>query len=245
MRRSYIDHMPGSGWRLRRGPELPAFAADEMEQRRTYKPIFDLRRRDGAWRALFRRERWKRVAEWESSVRRRESFCWVTGEESERVAALQLVEFEMDGFETNGSFFDALDSHSEADMLLAEALCSAWEDVPGEVAAWGPLVEFRAVWAHPRAAPHGLWADVANELLRRRYAHRSILVLKPFPLEYEGQLMQHPEARPGLHRRRNAMRRYYERLLGATPLAGMEGEHGWLWVPGRPEVPSPQDIAAD
>jgi hypothetical protein len=62
-------------------------------------------------------------------------------------------------------------------------------------------------------------------LLATEFRRRCILVLKAFPLEYEGK--GYPS---GFRLRQRAMIRHYRRLLGMAPFPGKPGREGWLYA---------------
>jgi hypothetical protein len=75
-----------------------------------------------------------------------------------------------------------------------------------------------------------VWALI-DRLVKREFRARkraSIIVLKAFPLEHEGNIT---DANRGafLHRQR-AMIRHYQHRLNARPLGRKLGKEGWMWV---------------
>lgn len=146
---------------------------------------------------------------------------------------------------------EALDTESGNACDLAEAVAEAWEDL---FDVGSPILEFHRLWVAPAYARGSAWAAPCLDLVRqRREARRpSILVLKPFPLEYEGALGRttiHADGRiertdggaleRGLEVRMAAMRRLYARVLGVAPLA-----RDWMWSRLDDGVPDPSPSAA-
>jgi hypothetical protein len=161
-------------------------------------------------------------------VRRRELFCWfeIAGE---RVGALHLIEFTPDVGIDNFEFLDTMDADYHADAVLAEVLCSGWEDLSLAVFCYGPILEFRLAWIAQRYARRVHWAAVAERLIETEFPRHSILVMKAFPLEYESQSPAGSPAHDGLIARQAAMVRYYRKLFGVQPFPGPVGKEGWLW----------------
>ena len=59
------------------------------------------------------------------------------------------------------------------------------------------------------------------------------MVLKAFPLEYEGNVPKGSELEIAFKRRVRAMIRYYQRIFGVRPFDGEYGDAGWLWREGE------------
>jgi hypothetical protein len=214
--------------RIRRGTEWPQSVENEQAQKLKYPRVMTINTEGAAHILHYRKSRWHRMNMGEGYVRQRDLFCWIMFEKR-RVGALHFVEFEPDVLIGNGDFFDTMDADYHADAHLAEVLCDAWHDVVDDVLAYGSVVEFRLAWMSPKYAISGLWAMAAEALLKVEFDERSILVMKAFPLEYEGRAPDGSPAHNGLMRRQAAMIRYYERLFGVDRFPGMSGAGGWLW----------------
>jgi hypothetical protein len=109
-------------------------------------------------------------------------------------------------------------------------LCDVWSDAVNDVLAYGPVLEFRLAWMAPQHATTAVWATAAEALIKAEFDEHSILVMKAFPLEYEG--LDAPEGAPvygGFISRQSAAIRYYRRLFGVDPFPGEWGADGWLW----------------
>ncbi len=65
-------------------------------------------------------------------------------------------------------------------------LCDVWSDAVNDVLAYGPVLEFRLAWMAPQHATTAVWATAAEALIKAEFDEHSILVMKAFPLEYEG-----------------------------------------------------------
>jgi hypothetical protein len=73
-----------------------------------------------------------------------------------------------------------------------------------------------------------LCATLIARLLNREFRRRgSMIVLKAFPLEFEG--VGPAASGKRVKRRTSALVRLYERRLGMTALPGKNGRAGWMW----------------
>lgn len=124
---------------------------------------------------------------------------------------------------------------------LADAMCSGW--TPAEVSAHGKLVWFERLWVEPRHARGGIW-PILNAFFDKRYGQPgpgggALMLMKPFPLEYEGAWAACSEVprqgQDALELRRAAMRRLYAARMGVRNVGGT----GWMWRPLNPEMPEP------
>ena len=57
----------------------------------------------------------------------------------------------------------------------------------------------------------------------------SLIVLKAYPLEYEGSLPDDSPMRPAFERRQAALMRLYRKTLGVAPMSGKYGDEGWMF----------------
>jgi len=164
----------------------------------------------------------------EGCVRQRDLFCWIKFDRTV-VGALHFIEFDADALITAEEFFDTMDADAQADATLAEVLCGAWDDVVSDVLERGPVLDFRLAWMSPKHARAALWANAADALIDAEFGDHSILVMKAFPLEYEGRAPEGSAAHSGLIRRQAAMIRHYCRLFGVSRFPSWAGNDGWLW----------------
>lgn len=214
--------------RIRRGVEWPNSVEEERRRKAKYHRELKITMRDGTYLLRFRKSRSHRMMMRDGCVKQRDLFCWIIAKKR-RVGALNFVEFEPDVLISNDDFFDTMDADYHADAHLAEVLCTAWDEVVPDVLDYGPVLEFRLAWVSPEYARSGLWAAAARALIEAEFDDHSILVMKAFPLEYEGRAPIGAPAHKGLERRRAAMVRYYGRLFGVARFPGMFGDDGWLW----------------
>lgn len=100
-----------------------------------------------------------------------------------------------------------------------------WTDAPfcyGDVCSFDRLVIDARVSTDVEAA----W-QVINALLRRIQRRLAVMVLKAFPLEYEGNVTA--ESRPAFERRQRALIRLYRRRIKFEPMPHKAlAEEGWM-----------------
>jgi hypothetical protein len=78
----------------------------------------------------------------------------------------------------------------------------------------------------------GRFSAAVNTLIGRLFKGRSLLILKAFPIEYEGRVTA--ENSDSFLRRQRAMKHHYQRILAVFPLPGIDGERGWMYsIPER------------
>jgi hypothetical protein len=177
--------------------------------------------------SIQRSRRWTKCLEDESEVSYREAYCEITSKD-DFVGFIEFVEIRMKWVDNEELFFE-LDAVSQAFADLATAICERWEDVFTEVGCFGPILVLDRVWVRPDYRNTSIWLRVANHLLDTIYDNRSFMILKPFPLEYEGKVEELNEF--AFEARTQAMRRYYSRVLGAKPLGESGHSAKWMWVP--------------
>lgn len=174
----------------------------------------------------FKRSRWEYVCYDQREVRTRqvEGLILVGGA---HVGSFAIVELDIPLLTGRWSFFDQMDSRSSADYQLAETLLAHWID-PAEVSDVGNIVELRRLWMAQTAALKP-WLRKALELvLQDIFGDRSLLILKAFPLEYEGSVSADNKIR--FLARQRAMMRFYSTTIGVQPLPGESGGAGWMYA---------------
>jgi hypothetical protein len=202
--------------KLCRDGNPPDFVQYEQACRLTYRNRIEL---NGGAVLRYRRTR-RSPVDWnprQKDLLEREFFGWIHVE-NERVGAIHLLEYRGSPFLWNEEFLQIMDSMSFAQSELAKALIAAWEDVGDDLFSFGDVIEFRCAWTDKRRCPPGLWASAAIRLINLECPDYSILALKAFPLEYEGNGGDLVDA--SLRRRQEAMRRYYRSVLGVTSIPG-------------------------
>ncbi len=144
------------------------------------------------------------------------------------VAALREWALAEPALVDNALFVDAADSLSQTDYEMAEFVASVWDDDDHPL-EYGHIVHFDRL-SIPR--PHPWIWDALSSALTRQFAKRqSLLVVKAFPLEFEGRREDSSGTdnthHPAFVKRQAAMRRHYMSKLGVRNMSG-DGS-GWMW----------------
>jgi hypothetical protein len=157
--------------------------------------------------------------------------------DGEHAGSFLLNELRPKPFIDKRRFFEWADAMSSELSELAEVICRHWEEV-FDVTDSGTVLELARVWTHPAFSGEGRFALAANTLIGLS-AEWSLLVLKAFPLEYEGQVSDGNA--DAYTRRKAAMMRHYRSTLGVTQFPGDAGDEGWMYLI-RPDlfIPRPQ-----
>jgi hypothetical protein len=134
-------------------------------------------------------------------------------------------------------FVEEADTSSQAAYEMARAVHAGWHKLEDDEGLnpfdFGTLICFDRLRISKGAPSDDIWAAIKEHLIKRRFSRRSaMLVLKGFPLEYEGCLTEDNVGR--FNHRQKAMVRLYMRRLGAEPFDG--GKDGWLWLPLRSDL---------
>jgi hypothetical protein len=124
-----------------------------------------------------------------------------------------------------------MDCDDEYEATLSGVLCKQFGNLIDEITPIGPILDFRRAWIMPRFA-HGDLFRLAARALAEKLDY-SIMVLKAFPLEYEGKALEGSDLEIAFKRRVRAMIRYYQRIFGVRPFDGEDGDTGWLWREGE------------
>jgi hypothetical protein len=223
---------------LRRGDALPRSVQLEIDRRDQYPRKAAVRLGDAPLELRWRKTRLQALPWGDECVRRRETFCWVYID-SRRAGAVHFIEWYPDPFIGDDLFFDEIDADSHEAASLAEAVLSGW--AIDDLAEAGSILEFRLAWMTPEYARGSLWAEVATHFLKAQFRKDAgVLMLKAFPLEYEGRA-DGSAIDDALTRRRAAMIRHYRRVLGVELLPGWAGEDGWMWRRLSPTTPAPAE----
>lgn len=213
--------------RIRRSGEPPRFVAAEKIRHASYRHTLPLRSGDAEASLRYRFSRWRSIAE-DERVRKRELFAWIhVGRR--RVGALELHEFEPSGCFDNEDVFEVMDCEDAFESRLAEVLCSVFDDLCFDVAPHGSILDFRHAWIAPAPAHQGLFAKAATTIVDTAFPDHALLVMKVYPLEYEGKVPDGAPVQAGLAARQRAMARHYGQIFGVRPLPDPHGQEGWLW----------------
>jgi hypothetical protein len=223
--------------RIRRSTELPAAPRYEHAGRYKYPHRLELVADGRALTLRYRRSKLGYLLGYDAGfVRKRELFCWLF-EGRIRIGAVHFIEWDIDPFANKTDFLFEMDSHEQITGELAVVISSAWK--LAELVDHGRLLEFRTAWMMPGRQP-GAWLHAAELLMDRVYRDdASVLVLKAFPLEYEGSNPKESGLDAALERRQSAMKRHYVRCLRVEPMPGDFGRDGWMWRALSAGVPKP------
>jgi hypothetical protein len=185
----------------------------------------------GGFLARYRKSRLWGLLDDDCLVAQRTLHCWMFVE-GEQVGAFDMCEYFVDPTITDDYFLDAMDRESAEAVELADIICRNWPNFPDTLVYFGPVVLLHRLWVSPRFARRSEWVAIAQQVLERAFRRRSIIALKAFPLEYEGEWR--PGDDPAMGRLHRALIRHYRRLLGVVPFPGDDGEDGWLYaIPDR------------
>jgi hypothetical protein len=150
------------------------------------------------------------------------------------IAAGHFVEWRGPPISFLNEFFYAADAQSQADHDTADILQTYWSDETAPF-LYGTLVRFERLVIRSTNRSPEVWALLSG-LIEREFARRgSILMLKAFPLEYEGRHNAGSPAASHEHFRLRAMamRRYYRWRLKMRRVPGRYGKDGGMWRPLR------------
>jgi hypothetical protein len=120
-------------------------------------------------------------------------------------------------------FFEEADGLSQADHDTADIILSVWGEDRSPF-DYGTVVRFERLAIRATTRSSEIWA-IITRLIEKEFAIRgSMLILKAFPLEFEGN-----GAAKGLPKRTRAMVRYYQHRMGVQTVPGPYGVEGWMW----------------
>lgn len=146
-------------------------------------------------------------------------------------AAAKFVEWSYGSGGELQEFVDEADASSQADYDMAEAIRSswAWYEFPFD---YGTVVRFdRLVIDTEKDTRRIAWTCLSRAIDREFRKRGALLLLKTFPLEYEGEV--NDATRAAFDKRLSAMTRLYRHRLSALTLPGKWGAKGWMWRPLR------------
>lgn len=163
---------------------------------------------------------------------RRHSFSVTSSERM--VAGAGLEEWDCSCADlTMDSFVLTCDEHSQAAYDMAEAVasfCRTRSQTESSPFDYGSIVLFDRLRIDAVSANESrvVWDLIKVVLSRLRRTGAAGVILKAFPLEYEGKVTD--DNRNAFELRQRAMLRHYSRRLGVRTLPGETGHSGWQWL---------------
>lgn len=187
------------------------------------------------WRAA-----WAEVDEL-SRFRSRDHFFKVTAVERV-IAAGTFKEWDFDlrkedDFASLEGFVNACDGVSQAAYDMANVVfslfCRAEEETGKTPFDYGHVTLFKRLRIQSASAQESdaVWTlirEIARRFWRNGRSRAAFIILKAFPLEYEGNVKD--TNRAAFARRQRALMRLYVRRLGLKTLPGRVGKDGWQWL---------------
>jgi len=152
-------------------------------------------------------------------------------------AVAKLREWAACGEFTGGrEFVFSADALSQSDYESAEMIMDHWDEFDHPMESGEPLIIFERLViavAHP-----DIWPEITSSIDKAFKRVGGTMVLKAFPLEWEGSADGISVAdEPQFGRRLVAMKRLYKRQLGMEEVP--DNEDGWMWKAiGRSVPPS-------
>jgi hypothetical protein len=119
----------------------------------------------------------------------------------QRIGAFELNEYDLNGCGTNTEVLQVMDVDEEFEAEMAAAICHQWKRLLYEVTPDGPILDFRYAWITPKLSDGNLFGDAACTLISFFSPAHSVLVMKAFPLEYEGEVPEGSDLKQALDRR--------------------------------------------
>ncbi|MEM7327892.1 MAG: hypothetical protein AAF437_04075 [Pseudomonadota bacterium] len=151
--------------------------------------------------------------------------------EGEQVGALEAVRYETDVLICTEEFVLIMDMDSAYEAALGVVLGNAWENIGLDVTDFGTIVELRWAWVEPTASVDVPLTKLFETMLRPWLSTHAIMVLKAFPLEYEGyrcaEEKEEVDYEVAFRRRRRALMRMFARE-GFESFPGKTGHDGWM-----------------
>ncbi|MBM3096070.1 hypothetical protein GFB56_35975 [Ensifer sp. T173] len=129
-------------------------------------------------------------------------------------------------FSDGQSFVMSADERTQADYECAEMIMDHWVEDGHPLESGEPLIIFdRLVIAIPYT---GIWPALTAAIDKAFKRRGGTMVLKAFPLEWEGAADGRPVAdEPMFARRLTAMRKLYRQRLGMQDIP--DNSDGWMW----------------
>jgi len=207
--------------RVRRHDRDPVFPDGLSEPHKVIPVAFDGEHLE----VRYHRTGWRRLSYETNDIKQRhtEALIFIDGQ---HVGSFDVNEFRVAAFTSSSEFFEEMDSHTQATHNLADVICTNWEDI-SEISDYGDIVELNRAWMSRPFSKSGRFSAAANTLITNLLKGRSLMILKAFPLEYEGKVTD--ENRDLFLHRQRAMKRHYQRIFAVSAFPGIDGESGWMY----------------
>lgn len=205
-------------------------AASPRELRGLRKKSFMLADSINPLEVCVHRTAWRDIDFDYPQIKRRATYATIWVGQS-HAGSLTLYEYRPEMFISPEYFWQIMDDASAASGELAEVVTAHWEEV-GEISDYGDIMEINRVWMHPKHSGRGRLAKVLHELPPALGMDPALLILKAFPLQFEGKVTE--DNADAFERRRLAMMRLYRNMLSVDAFPGQAGARGWMYrIPDR------------
>lgn len=165
------------------------------------------------------------------TLRRQECTAWVF-HAGRIVGGVVLKRYMVPDFIQNDEFVDLMDRDSAEEHELSIALDSQFREIGSDVGAYGDILELNRIWLAGLPALAGRSTEIVKALISAFCPGFALVILKAFPLEYEGRFSSTNEQGAydaALQRRQRAMKRLYRREYGVRSMKGAVGDEGWMY----------------
>ncbi|MEL6857180.1 MAG: hypothetical protein AAFO74_02260 [Pseudomonadota bacterium] len=169
-------------------------------------------------------------------VKRQSRFGWIELD-GEKVGALDATRYETETLIDTEEFVLIMDMDSALEAAFGVILGDAWQHIGMDVTDYGTIIHLSWAWTDPAFKVGIPVNDLFKQLLKPWLPSHAVIVLKAFPLEYEGyngfEGEEGAEFDIAFRRRRRALVRMFE-TAGFQLFPGKAGNDGWmLRIPDR------------
>ncbi len=210
--------------RIQRSAQWADFMQEEASRGLTYGRVSGTKRSGHDIVLKYRISRWESLSDGNGEVKLRELFCWIHLD-GKPVGALEMNEIDASDVDSEDLVFvmDQIDHYA---YEFATVIRRGWPELM-DITSYGTILDFKRVWIEPAHSRSGLWVEAAKLLINSEFRRHAVMIMKAFPLEYEGK--GSPDYAAALASRQRAMVRHYGALFGVRPFPAKDGRNGWLW----------------
>jgi hypothetical protein len=145
------------------------------------------------------------------------------------LSAGHFVEWRGPPLTTLDEFFEEADYLSTPDAQMAKVLLENWDEADIPPFDFGTVVRFERLTIKATRHSGYIW-QLIRSIMEKEFANRgALLLLKPFPLEYEGCVTE--SNRGAFMFRVAALQRLYAHRIDMMPVP--VDKEGWMWRPLR------------